>query len=114
MNSTDCPLCSGNSNHYFTQRQREFLQCSLCLSVFTHPDCYLTPEAEKAHYECHENDPYNEGYRNFLSPVTNRILADFKSTDKGLDFGAGTGSPIVKVLEENGYDINQYDIFFYN
>jgi len=114
MSSPDCPLCSGKSSHYYTLRQREFLQCSLCLSVFTHPDSFLTAEAEKAHYLCHENNPDDPGYRKFLSPVSNRILEDFNAADKGLDFGAGTGSPIVKVLQENSYNISQYDLFFYN
>lgn len=114
MDNIDCPLCSGKSSHYYTKGQREFLQCSLCLSVFTHPDCFLTPEEEKAHYECHENDPNDIRYQNFLSPVTNAILSDFYQNDKGLDFGAGTGSPIVKILLDNGYDIGQYDLFFFN
>ena len=114
MKSVDCPLCNGTSKHYHTKGQREFLQCSLCLSVFTHPDCFLTPEEEKAHYLCHNNDPEDVRYQNFLSPVTNLILDDFEKTAKGLDFGAGTGSPIVKVLTDNGYDISQYDLFFFN
>jgi hypothetical protein len=114
MSNVDCPLCSGTSNHFYTHRQREFLQCSLCLSVFTHPDCFLTDEEEKAHYLCHNNDPEDVRYQNFLSPVTNVILNDFNADHKGLDFGSGTGSPIVKVLTDNGYDIHQYDLFFHN
>ncbi|MDV6167982.1 class I SAM-dependent methyltransferase [Flavobacterium sp. DG1-102-2] len=114
MESIDCPLCSGTSSHYHTQRQREFLQCSLCLSVFTHPDNYLTSDEEKAHYECHNNDPADIRYQNFLSPAINAVLRDYNQSEKGLDFGSGTGSPIVKVLSDNGYNINQYDIFFHN
>ena len=114
MNTIDCPLCSGTSNHYYTHGQREFLQCSLCLSVFTHPDCFLTDDEEKAHYLCHNNDPEDIRYQNFLSPVTNLILNGFDTTHKGLDFGSGTGSPIVSVLTENGYNISEYDLFFHN
>lgn len=114
MNSIDCPLCRGKSSHYHTQRQREFLQCSVCLSVFTHPDHYLTPQEEQAHYECHINNPEDLRYQNFLSPVINAVLHDYKPSDKGLDFGAGTGSPIVKVLSDNSYTICQYDLFFHN
>ncbi len=114
MSSTDCPLCSGKSSHYHTKGQRAFFKCSLCLSVFTHPDSFITPAEEQAHYECHNNDPDDTGYRNFLSPVTNRLLAGFAPKHKGLDFGSGTGSPIVKVLQENSYDISRYDLFFHN
>jgi len=114
MENVACPLCGSSSNSFYTQGQREFLQCYLCLSVFTHPKDYLTPKAEQAHYLCHNNDPEDIRYQNFVSPVTNAILANFKRQHKGLDFGSGTGSPIVKVLEDNGYDIKQFDLFFHN
>lgn len=94
--------------------QREFLQCSVCSSVFLHPKCYLTPQQEKAHYECHNNNPEDKGYQKYVSPITNCILSDHTSRQSGLDFGSGTGSPIVKVLEDNGYTISQYDLFFHN
>ena len=114
MTVNSCPLCSGNSTHYHTFRQRVFLQCAFCLSVFTHPDHYLSPAEEQAHYECHVNNPDDLRYQKFVSPITNSILKDFGTTDKGLDFGSGTGSPIVKVLGDNSYDISQYDLYFHN
>ncbi|KGO87532.1 hypothetical protein Q765_05170 [Flavobacterium rivuli WB 3.3-2 = DSM 21788] len=114
MKNVVCPLCGASSNNFYTQGQREFLQCSLCLSVFTHPKDYLTPEAEQAHYLCHNNDPDDIRYQNFVSPVTNAILADFQRQHKGLDFGSGTGSPILKVLTDNGYDIREFDLYFHN
>ena len=114
MKNVVCPLCGASSNDFYTQGQREFLQCSLCLSVFTHPKDYLTPEAEQAHYLCHNNDPEDIRYQNFVSPVTNAILANFQRQHKGLDFGSGTGSPILKVLTDNGYDIREFDLYFHN
>lgn len=114
MENVACPLCGSSSRHFYTQGQREFLQCSLCLSVFTHPKDYLSPEAEQAHYLCHNNDPEDVRYQNFVSPVTNAALADFRPHHKGLDFGSGTGSPILKVLKDNNYDIVEFDIFFHN
>ena len=114
MESLLCPLCSGESKSFYIHGQREFLQCSLCLSVFLNPKDYLSTAEEQAHYLCHNNDPDDEGYRKFLSPVTEKLLLNFTKEDKGLDFGSGTGSPIVKVLEENGYNISQYDLFFHN
>jgi SAM-dependent methyltransferase len=114
MEPVACPLCGSSSNSFYTQGQREFLQCSLCLSVFTHPKDYLSPEAEQAHYLCHNNDPKDVRYQNFVSPVTNAILADFKPDHKGLDFGSGTGSPIMQVLKENKYNVVEFDLFFHN
>lgn len=114
MGDLKCPLCSGSSQTYYIQGQREFLHCSLCLSVFLHPKDYLSPEAEQKHYLNHNNDPEDVRYQNFTSPVTNRILADFGTQHQGLDFGSGTGSPILKVLNDNGYDMCQYDLYFHN
>lgn len=109
-----CPLCSGIAHQFYTHGQREFLQCSSCSSAFLHPKHYLTHEQEKAHYECHNNDPDNAGYQNYVSPITNRILTSHTSQQNGLDFGSGTGSPIMKVLEDNRYNISQYDLYFHN
>lgn len=114
MENVACPLCGSSSKHFYTQGQREFLQCSLCFSVFTHPKDYLSPEAEQAHYLCHNNDPEDIRYQNFVSPVTNAVLSDFKPHHKGLDFGSGTGSPIMQVLKDNNYDIVEFDLFFHN
>lgn len=79
-----------------------------------HPDCYISTVEEKAHYETHENNPFDIRYQNFVSPIVNSILNDFTAEANGLDFGSGTGSPIVKMLADNGYKISQYDLFFHN
>lgn len=114
MNGIPCPLCSSNAQPYFTEKERLFLKCSNCKAIITHPDNFLNPEDEKARYELHENDPYNEGYQKFVSPITAGILNDFSANHKGLDFGSGTGSPIMKVLKDSDYDIVEYDLYFHN
>jgi len=118
IQSPDCPLCNARASHYYTQTvrniARNFLQCDTCHSVFLHPEDYLLPEAEKTHYLTHNNDPEDVRYQNFVSPVTNSILRDFGQHHKGLDFGSGTGSPILKVLKDNDYDVVQYDLYFHN
>ena len=42
------------------------------------------------------------------------LLWDFTSKHTGLDFGAGTGPVISKVLKDNEYKIKQFDPFFHN
>jgi SAM-dependent methyltransferase len=114
METLTCPLCRGNAPHYHTHKQRDFFQCGQCQSVFLHPDHYITTEAEIAHYRRHNNDPEDPRYQNFVSPITNAVLNDFGTAHAGLDFGSGTGSPIFKVLNDNHYNIVQYDLFFHN
>jgi len=114
MSNVACPLCSGTAKTYYMHGQREFLRCSLCLSVFLNPKDYISVEAELAHYNMHNNDPEDVRYQNFVRPIVNPILADFNPEDKGLDFGSGSGSPIVKLLNDEGFDISQYDLFYHN
>lgn len=114
MDNLACPLCSGNSSHYYRHKERDFLKCHNCCSVFLHLKDHYTPDAEQAHYRNHNNDPDNTGYQNFVKPIVNNILSDFTPEHSGLDFGSGTGSPIVKLLEDARYNIQQYDLFFHN
>lgn len=76
----------------------------------------LRPDAkeERLRYEEHFNDVENEGYQRFVSPITSSVLNDFSKTDKGLDFGAGTGPVISKLLKDQDYSLVQYDPFFHN
>jgi SAM-dependent methyltransferase len=114
MSSIPCPLCKTSAEPYFTEKERLFLKCATCKAVLTHPDNFLDSQAEKVRYELHKNDPHNEGYQKFVSPITSGILNDFSPAHKGLDFGSGTGSPIIKVLRDNNYNIVEYDLYFHN
>jgi SAM-dependent methyltransferase len=69
---------------------------------------------EKLRYEEHNNDVFDDGYRSFVSPLVNKVLEDFSSGHEGLDFGAGPGPVVSKILEENNYQIKQYDPFFHD
>jgi hypothetical protein len=71
-------------------------------------------DKEKLRYEEHINDVENKGYQRFVSPITSAVLKDFSTDDKGLDFGAGTGPVISKLLEDKDYSLVQYDPFFHN
>jgi hypothetical protein len=76
----------------------------------------LRPDSnsEKLRYKEHINDVEDKGYQKFVSPITSAILNNFSPSDKGLDFGAGTGPVISKVLTDNEFSIIQYDPFFHN
>src|SRR5690606_8332511 len=69
-------------------------------------------KTERERYEEHHNDPNDSNYRNFVSPITDYVIENYETKSLGLDFGSGTGPVISKVLQENGYQLNQYDPFF--
>jgi len=109
-----CPLCKTESTFFEEVKTRMYYKCPKCFGIFLSKENYMNSEDEKKHYEYHNNDVEDKGYQNFVSPITNSILNDFNDSHKGLDFGAGTGSAVSKVLKDNNYSIKQYDPFFHN
>ena len=110
-NKETCPLCITLSLPFYKD---EFLICNNCAGIFRSSKYLLDPVEEKRRYEEHNNDVYDERYQQFVSPITKAVRRDYNTGSMGLDFGAGPGPVISKVLSDNGYLIKQYDPFFSN
>jgi len=106
-----CPLCNSSSKNFCNQH---FYLCSVCDGIFRPRADLLGFVAEKKRYETHNNDVNDARYQNFVSPITNAILKEYSKNESGLDFGAGTGPVISKILIDHGYKIKKYDPFFHN
>lgn len=109
-----CPLCKSESNFFCEYKTKIYYNCSCCNSIFLSENQRLSYEEEKQRYEKHENNVEDKNYQKFVTPITSNIIKDFKKTEKGLDFGAGTGPVISKILTDAGYTIKQYDPYFHN
>jgi SAM-dependent methyltransferase len=107
----NCPLCQNSGK---TFHDDEFYLCDNCLGIFRPKRYYLTASEEKSRYEKHNNDVNDIRYQQFVSPITSAVLKEFSPKDVGLDFGAGTGPVISKMLLDKEYTIKQYDPFFHN
>jgi SAM-dependent methyltransferase len=107
-----CPLCNYESKIFYENKNQKFYLCNNCEGIFQDKMFFLDKMSEKQRYLKHNNDVYDIGYQNFVSPITNSILTDFTSDHKGLDFGSGTNSVIYKILKDSNFQINQYDPFF--
>lgn len=107
-----CPLCHQNN---FTRRDDipKFFNCLNCGIIFRDTAHYMTAEQEKARYLTHNNDVNDIRYQDFVRPVVHGVLRSFLPTAKGLDFGAGTGPVIAKLLRDKGFEINLWDPFFH-
>lgn len=92
---------------------RSFHLCAQCDLLFLDPSQHLSPEEEKARYEQHNNDVNDPRYQDFVRPVFDEIRAIAPLGADGLDFGAGTGPVLAKMLEEAGYRVQKYDPFFW-
>ncbi|MDQ7061727.1 MAG: zf-TFIIB domain-containing protein [Sulfurimonas sp.] len=108
-----CPLCQTQANEFFKDTQT-YYKCSSCYGIFVDKDDLVDKQSEKERYELHSDDVGDEGYKKFVSPITSSIMNDYKASDVGLDFGAGTSTIIASVLNEYDYDIKNYDPFFHD
>lgn len=109
-----CLLCkSTNTTLFYKDSQHTFFKCPQCNSVYRDPNSFLVLTEEKERYLTHNNDVNDPAYQQFVSPIVYAVTNDFRTGTKGLDFGAGTGPVIAKLLSEKGYDIALYDPFFY-
>jgi len=112
--SNNCPLCNQLGNIYYQKNNRLFYKCNTCYGIYLDKDLRPNKNAEKLRYETHNNDVHDKRYQKFVSPITSAILKNFTPNNIGLDFGAGTGPVISKVLKDNNFSIKQYDPFFHN
>lgn len=109
-----CTLCGSDTKTYEVWREKEYLKCKGCNALLLNSKDYLNAEQEKRRYQEHNNDVYDPRYQKFVSPIVDGVLRDYGREDLGLDFGAGTGPVITKMLKDQGYDIKIYDPFFAN
>jgi len=116
MENSICPLCENKKDNILFDKytRRKFYKCTNCKALFVDKDSIPNLEDEKTRYNEHINDVEDINYQKFVSPITNGIMNDFTTEHIGLDFGAGTGPVISKILEDNKYKIKQYDPFFSN
>ena len=113
MSQTECILCGKKDIvHFFEDRIRKYLRCLSCDLVFVPADQRLTPEEEVKRYDLHENDPEDEGYRNFLNRMFMPMNDLIPSNSFGLDFGSGPGPTLSLMFNENGHEMINYDHFY--
>jgi 2-polyprenyl-3-methyl-5-hydroxy-6-metoxy-1,4-benzoquinol methylase len=114
MIAYNCPLCNSTATLFCEKPKHLFYKCTNCEGFFRPQHTFLSAQAEKEHYEKHNNDVLDERYQNFVSPIVEAVLLDFTTEAKGLDFGSGTGPVIAKMLTDKGYQVQNYDLFFAN
>jgi len=108
--SEACPLCYQAAKLFYRDTH---LQCEQCGAIFRATVKHLNPDEEKKRYLSHNNDVNDSRYQNFVKPIVDAVTAHFGPQHQGLDFGAGTGPVISKLLTDRSYKIRQYDPFFH-
>jgi len=109
----ECPLCNGMVAPFLSARGREYLLCSGCHSVMMDPSDRPSLDEEERRYLLHRNDPSDPGYRAFVRPLVETVLAYIDRDDRILDYGSGSGSAVSAMLREEGLSIDEYDPIFH-
>lgn len=112
---TTCPLCLGyvSQKIQFSSETKRYYYCSNCSLRFLEPAFLPTEAQEKEQYLLHNNDVFDPNYQKFVEPLFSEICKHTKPGSSGLDFGAGTGPVLTKMLKKEGYEITLYDPFFW-
>lgn len=113
ITNTSCPLCyAKKAQFYFEDKNRCYLQCKRCELVFVPREQRLDSRQEKAHYDHHQNDPHNLGYRKFLARLATPLLERITANSRGLEFGCGPGPALAEMLIEAGHQVALYDTYY--
>ena len=110
--SSICPLCHSKGLKIHHSRNRDYYQCKQCTGVFVGKVAFLSANEEKKRYDNHSDDITQKGYQDFVSPCVLTVVNNFKTTDKGLDFGCGRSEVVAKLLQQKGYDTVGYDPYY--
>ena len=109
-----CIVCESKLIESFqTSDKKKYWNCLHCFSKFLDKKHYINSEIEKERYLEHENIIEDEGYRNFLSRLSNPLIEKLLPSSKGLDFGCGHGPALADILTKDGFDVDLYDPYFF-
>lgn len=110
----NCTLCSAGAEHFYYWRRedRNYYRCPNCRAILMDKADYPSPKVEVDRYESHNNDVNDPRYQQFVLPLVEKITSLYGPESLGLDFGAGTGPVITKLLRDQDYGIHAYDPFF--
>jgi methyltransferase family protein len=109
-----CPLCQtrGSSEPFYRDTYRDYYRCTSCYLTHVLPSQWLSPEAERAEYDKHQNSPDDLGYRKFLSRLFVPLDERLSPASLGLDFGSGPGPTLSVLFEEAGHEMSVFDPFY--
>ncbi len=114
MSTQACPLCNSQSSNFLKDKFRNYFLCSKCKAIFVDKTNLPDEKSEHSRYEEHNNDVNDIRYQEFVKPIVNKVFANYSTINKGLDYGAGNGPVISKLLMDKKYQIKQYDPFYSN
>jgi SAM-dependent methyltransferase len=108
-----CPLCDTPAYYYDSIQGSHYYYCPCCSGISLDVDQRLTTADEFQRYQEHNNNPFDPRYRSFVQPVVSKMLEVEHAGSIGLDYGAGPGSAVVAMLQEQGFSMEVFDPFYF-
>ena len=108
-----CRLCLQDTRPFLTVDQINYVACNHCGCRAMAADHLPDPDAEKAHYDHHENDIADDGYRRFLARLVSPLNDMIPRSSTVLDFGAGPGPALADMMTMDGHHVSLYDPFYH-
>ncbi|MBD27636.1 MAG: methyltransferase type 12 [Verrucomicrobiaceae bacterium] len=109
-----CPVCiKKNSDHFSCIEDKIYYRCNECKAIYLDHRNHLTNQDERKRYELHNNDIYDERYREFLSKLHDPIIEKIEKGAKGLDYGCGPGPALALMFKEENFSMDIYDPYFF-
>jgi hypothetical protein len=93
--------------------EHDYWRCGACAATFLAATQRPGRQAEREHYQLHENDPADARYRRFLNRLARPLLERLPPGQHGLDYGCGPGPALAQMLGEAGHQVELYDPFFF-
>ncbi len=113
--ANSCSLCGGGQlEDFWRDERRNYIRCTRCALIFVPARYHVSASEERAEYDLHENDSSDPGYRQFLGRLVQPLLARLVPGARGLDFGCGPGPTLSIMLDEAGFAMDVYDVFYAN
>ena len=109
----ECRLCESEKTTLFhTSENREYHHCKECDLVYVPTKFYIPKDEEFKKYQNHQNSLQDQGYCDFLNRLLDPLSHYLQEGANGLDFGSGPGPTLSKLMEQRGFRMDIYDIFF--
>ncbi|MBU1862340.1 MAG: class I SAM-dependent methyltransferase [Candidatus Omnitrophica bacterium] len=114
MKQKTCSVCSGTVKIIpGDSTVLDYYWCASCDYIFIDEGKILPPDEEKRRYGLHENTRNNEGYVAMFNEFIAKAVTPYRKNIKTvLDFGCGPGPVLASLLQEEGFEVDTYDIHF--
>lgn len=108
-----CSIChSRELKHFKKVNSRYYWTCNICKARILSPQHWLSLKDEFSHYQTHQNNSSDIGYRQYVSKLADSLIKKLKPRGKGLDYGSGPDPALAAILRENGHEMTLFDPFF--